>query len=160
MHSEYLRKLFLDNDLAEGRFKVDGRAISIGDIRVPMFVVSTTRDHVAPWRSVYQIHLLADSPVTFVLATGGHNGGIVSEPGHAHRSYRVATRRGEDTFVEAESWAATASQREGSWWLTWSDWLAQHSDGERDLSLNGGNGRLAPLPEPLCDAPGTYVHER
>lgn len=160
MHSEYLRKLFLNNDLAEGRFKVDGRAVSIGDIRTPMFVVSTTRDHVSPWHSVYRIHLLADSPVTYVLATGGHNGGIVSEPGHPHRSYQIATRDGDESFVEAESWAATAPKHEGSWWTAWTDWMATRSSGEREAGAMSGNGLGAPLPEPLCDAPGTYVHEK
>ena len=160
MHSEYLRSLFLNNDLAESRFKVGGRAVSIGDIRVPMFVVSTDRDHVSPWRSVHRIHLLADVPVTFVLATGGHNGGIVSEPGHPHRSYRIATRQSEENYIEADGWAATARRREGSWWPSWSEWLAGHSDSRmRNTGEAATNGARAPLPEPLCDAPGTYVLE-
>ena len=50
MHSEYLRKLFLDNDLAEGRFEADGRTISLADVRTQIFAVGTERDHVAPWR--------------------------------------------------------------------------------------------------------------
>ncbi len=33
MHSDYLRHLLLDNDLAEGRYQVDGRPISLADIR-------------------------------------------------------------------------------------------------------------------------------
>src|SRR4051794_25377972 len=92
MHVEYLRQLFLDNDLADGRFRVEGRPIALTDIRAPIFAVGTERDHVAPWSSAYKVHLLTDTDVTFLLTTGGHNAGIVSEPGQTGRSYRVRTR--------------------------------------------------------------------
>ena len=95
MHTEYLRRLFLDNDLAEGRYQVGGRKSALTDIRAPLFAVGTETDHVAPWRSVYKFHLLTDTEVTFVLTSGGHNAGIVSEPGHPHRHYRVATQTRE-----------------------------------------------------------------
>jgi polyhydroxyalkanoate synthase len=36
MHSEYLRRLFLDNELTQGRYEVDGRPIAISDVRVPV----------------------------------------------------------------------------------------------------------------------------
>jgi polyhydroxyalkanoate synthase len=71
MHSEYLRALFLDNDLAEGRFDVGGHPITVRDIRVPIFTVGTEQDHVAPWRSVFKLHFLTDSELTFVLTNGG-----------------------------------------------------------------------------------------
>ena len=61
MHSEYLRQLFLNNDLAEGRFRVGGRPIALTDLRAPIFAVGTEQDHVAPWRSAFKIHLLADA---------------------------------------------------------------------------------------------------
>ncbi len=163
MHSEYLRKLFLDNDLSEGRFTVDGKVISLGDIRAPLFVVSTTKDHVSPWQSVYRILQLTDAPVTFVLTNGGHNGGIVSAPGHPRRRYQIATRHNGERFVDPDSWAASAPMQQGSWWFGWSDWLSDHAaaTAEGVLTRNVTDGeRAESLPEPVCDAPGLYVHER
>lgn len=73
MHSEYLRRLLLRNDFATGRYVVGDRPVWFGDIRVPSFAGGTVPDHVAPWRSVYKIHLQASRDVTFVLTSGGHN---------------------------------------------------------------------------------------
>ena len=103
MHSQYLRSLFLKNDLAEGRFKVAGRPVALPDIRLPLFVVSTERDHVAPWRSVFKFHLLTETHVTFVLTNGGHNAGILSEPGHPHRHFRMAAREQGEPYIDPDS---------------------------------------------------------
>ncbi len=157
MHSEYLRSLFLNNDLAEGRFRVNGRAIALADIRVPIFAVGTETDHVAPWRSVYKINILSDADVTFLLTSGGHNAGVVSPPGLPHRSYQMATKLANGPFLDPDAWQATAPKSEGSWWLAWSEWLTAKSSGMVDppeiRQLGDGVG-------PLCNAPGTYVFQR
>lgn len=154
MHSEYLRKLFLHNDLAEGRYEAGGRPVSLGDVRVPLFAVGTVKDHVAPWRSVFKIHLLADTDVTFVLTSGGHNAGIVSEPGHPHRSYQLATRAHGERYLDPEKWQAVAPRQEGSWWPAWQRWLQGHSSGPAAPPPLGAADAGYP---PLADAPGTYV---
>ncbi|GIK87484.1 MAG: poly-beta-hydroxybutyrate polymerase [Betaproteobacteria bacterium] len=156
MHTEYLRRLFLDNDLAEGRYHAAGAPVALADLRRPTFAVGTETDHVAPWRSVYKLHLMTQAPLTFVLTNGGHNAGIVSAPGHPRRHYRIATQDADDRFEDPDTWAARARVHEGSWWPAWTAWLAAHS------------GRAVPPPRiarpadagaPLPDAPGSYVLE-
>ncbi len=154
MHSEYLRHLYLNNELAESRYPVAGKAVALSDVRAPIFCVGTTRDHVAPWRSVYKIHLLTDTDVTFLLTTGGHNAGIVSEPGRKRRSYQVATRSADGRFVAPEEWAANVPSREGSWWPEWVRWLDERSGKPVPSPAIGGGDEAF---TPICDAPGLYV---
>jgi polyhydroxyalkanoate synthase subunit PhaC len=154
MHSEYLRSLYLNNDLAEGRFKVDGRVVTVDDIRLPIFALGTERDHVAPWRSVFKFHLLADADVTFALTNGGHNAGVVSEPGHVHRHFRINLHRHGDRYIDPDTWLATNPVHEGSWWPAWAAWLAEKSGGPvAPPPLGQKDGKFAPLE----DAPGSYV---
>jgi polyhydroxyalkanoate synthase len=158
MHSEYLRGLFLENRLTAGRYAVEGRVIALKDLRIPMFIVGTETDHIAPWRSVYKTSLFTDNELTFVLTNGGHNAGIVSEPGHAGRHYGIATRNPGDRYVDPDTWALRAERQQGSWWPEWVRWLAAKSsrDQVRPPAMGAPKGGLPPL-EP---APGTYVLER
>jgi polyhydroxyalkanoate synthase len=157
MHSEYLRRLFLDNDLAEGRFRVGDKPIALSDIRVPIFAVGTERDHVAPWRSVYKSHLLSDTDITFLLTNGGHNAGIVSQPGRDHRHYRIATKRESDRYRDPETWFAETDPQRGSWWPAWTGWLDGQSGKAVAPPALGAPDKGYP---PIADAPGTYVHQR
>lgn len=159
MHSEYLRKLYLNNDLAEGRFLVDGKPIALKDLHLPIFSVSTERDHVSPWRSVYKIHWLTDCEITFVLTSGGHNVGIVNPPqtnADQGSSYRVASRGLGGEYIDPDSWLLASEQRRGSWWPQWQAWLAKHSSAKAPAApVSGGLGlKLADLE----NAPGRYVH--
>jgi len=154
MHSEYLRSLFLNNELAQGQFKVDGRSVSLHDIRIPIFAVSTEQDHVAPWRSVFKFHFLTDAETTFVLTSGGHNAGILSEPGHLNRQFRIASQRHGDQYVDPDTWLAVNSPREGSWWPAWISWLSERSGAPvAPPTLGRAGSKFAPLDA----APGRYV---
>ncbi|WP_262030921.1 PHA/PHB synthase family protein [Microvirga sp. Mcv34] len=154
MHADYLRQLFLNNDLAEGRFLVDERPIAIRDIRVPIFAVGTERDHVAPWRSAFKIHLLSDTDVTFLLTTGGHNAGIVADPSRTGGRFQVLTRSAAGHYLDPDTWTKIAPRFEGSWWPEWVRWLASRSGEPTAPPPMGAPAQGYPA---LCEAPGTYV---
>lgn len=150
MHGEYLNQFFLQNALADGDYLVEGQPVSLLDIRVPVFVVGTVRDTVSPWPSVYKIHRLTRTEVTFLLVSGGHNAGIVSEPGHPNRSYQIHTQPAEESVHSPTDWQASAEKREGSWWPAWDNWLAAYS----------GPMEAPPPILPGPPAPGEYVFKR
>ncbi|WP_461518961.1 PHA/PHB synthase family protein [Porticoccus sp.] len=154
MHAEYLRSLFLNNDLAEGHYLVSGQPVALSDIRVPIFTVSTKFDHVAPWTSVYKVCLYSDTDVTFLLTNGGHNTGIVNPPGNSKNSYQVSTFYDNAKYASPENWVQQASAKEGSWWPEWHQWLADHS-GEKTGPPTMGSPRCGY--RVLRDAPGQYV---
>jgi polyhydroxyalkanoate synthase len=154
MHSEYLRKLFLDNDLAEGRFEAGGGPVSLTDIRAPIFTVGTERDHVAPWRSTYKINLQTETEVTYVLASGGHNVGIVAEPGHPEHGYRIGRKTSDGHYHDPDWFLQEGQRKSGSWWPEWIAWLSERSSAP--VAPRSLGAVQIGLP-PLGDAPGTYV---
>jgi len=158
MHSEYLYRLFLDNELATNRFPVGGRLVRLSDIRVPMFVVGTESDHVAPWKSVYKVdNLVRSDDFTFLLTAGGHNAGIVCGPVNPRRHYRIKTRRLADPHLAPEDWMEAATKHDGSWWPALHRWLAQHSGGRIKAPAMGAPRKGYRVVE---DAPGQYVRQR
>ncbi len=159
MHSQYLRQLYLNNALALGEFSADGRRVDLKTIAVPMFVVGTETDHVAPWKSVYKARgLTRSADYTFLLTSGGHNAGIVSGPTHPRRRYRVRTWSDGTQSLSPEAWIETTEARSGSWWPIWEQWLAQHSDPVQVAPPPMGDA-AAGYPS-QGDAPGEYILQK
>ena len=156
MHHEYLRKMYLDNELALGHYEVNGRKVSLSDIEAPMFVVGTQTDHVAPWKSVYKLHQLTNDELTFLLTSGGHNAGIISGPSHPRRSYQVHTRKPRDKYICAETWQDSMDSNQGSWWPVWNQWLDQQMSEQRKPPRTGNAAKGY---KAIKDAPGEYVLE-
>ncbi len=153
MHHDYLVALYLKNALAHGRYMAGGEPVSLNDLRMPIFLVGTERDHVSPWRSVYKLHLLSDAEITFALTSGGHNAGIVSPPDHPRRRHAIATRPERGEWVSPDDWLKQAKRRQGSWWPAWQAWLAARSSAPV-------KARPIATASALCDAPGEYVMQR
>jgi polyhydroxyalkanoate synthase len=129
MHNEYLDHFFLNNSLSTGYFELNGHGIALMDIHSPLLVVGTARDTVSPWKSVYKIQLLTNVETTFILTSGGHNAGIVSEPGHPNKSYQKCFSPKDHGWMSPKVFLEKATQSQGSWWPEMSEWLAKHSSG-------------------------------
>ena len=156
--SKYLRRLFLRQRPRRRALPCERTTYGAQPISACRSSPSATEtDHVAPWRSVYKIHLITDTEVTFVLTRGGHNAGIVSEPGHEGRHYRISYRAADAPYVDPKTWYAQTQIEEGSWWPAWLSWLDRQSPGRTLRPSLGAPGKGY---RPLEDAPGMYVLER
>jgi len=156
MHTDYLHQLYLNNDLAEGRYVANGEQLELSDIRLPMFVVGTETDHVAPWRSVYKVgKLVRSTDYTFCLTSGGHNAGIISGPQHPKRRHRVHTSRSGARLLSPDKYLEKVEPLTGSWWPTWAKWLEERSSARKVEPPSMGAPKQGL--KPLGKAPGTYV---
>ncbi len=158
MHTEYLNRLYLNNELATNKLTLNGQLIRLTDISVPMFVVGTETDHVAPWPSVYKIgNLVRSDDYSFLLTSGGHNAGIIAGPVHPKRHFRLKTKRLKGAHIGTQEWLQTTEKQQGSWWPAWQQWLAAHSSSQTKPPPIGASRKGYKTIE---DAPGSYVRQR
>jgi polyhydroxyalkanoate synthase subunit PhaC len=152
MHSFYLRKMYQENKLVEpGGIELEGVKLDMSSIKVPMYVLSTREDHIAPWTSTYSVTQHVSGPTRFVLAASGHIAGVVNPPAANKYCFWTNTKKAKDPEV----WLATAKQEEGSWWTDWQKWVEKYA-GKKLPARQPGEGEL----KPIEDAPGSYVKVR
>jgi polyhydroxyalkanoate synthase len=144
MHSQFLRRCYLENALARGELSVDGTRIDLGRVETPLYVLGCERDHIAPWRTAYATTQLVGGERRFVLGSSGHIAGMVNPPGNPKAAYWVR----EETPADPDEWLRAAERHEGSWWEDWASWA----------SARGGERVVPPALPDGEPAPGRYVH--
>lgn len=153
MCNYYLKTFYKENRVASPKaLQIGDRAIDLGMVHAPFYVVGAAKDHICPWRSTFQTCRLIRGKVRFVLSEEGHITGIVNPPSQwSKKKYwaAAATRR-----RDADKWLRKQAPSKGSWWPDWIRWLGQRSG---PSVLPPGLGSQSH--PPLCPAPGTYVLE-
>ena len=152
MHRDFM-DLAIRNALTEaGESEMLGSKIDLGKVDTDSYVVAGIADHLCKWESCYQTTQLLGGESKFVLSTSGHIAAMVNPPGNPKASFQTASKNPAD----AQEWLSSASKVKGSWWDDYVEWLAERTGPERNKPTRMGSASH----EPICDAPGTYVHDR
>jgi polyhydroxyalkanoate synthase len=152
MHSFYLREFYQENRLVEpGAIELCGVPIDLRKVRLPVYLLSTREDHIAPWASTYAATQIYRGKTTFVLAGSGHIAGVINPP--SVQKYGFWTN--PELPPDPQDWLQAATHQPGSWWPHWRDWNAGYA-GKLVPARQPGDGKLAPLE----DAPGSYARVR
>lgn len=147
----YLEQIYLRNGLREpGGLTLKGVDIDITKIKTPCFVLATTEDHIAPWRSIYPATDFLAGEVEFVLGGSGHIAGVINPPNERMKyGYRTS-----DTYpATPEEFLKTAQEHKGSWWPHWNNWLAAKETRKVPARKLATKGKFKSIEA----APGSYV---
>jgi polyhydroxyalkanoate synthase len=159
MYTWYLRNMYLENNLRiPGKLVCCGVPVDLGRIRVPAYVFAAIEDHIVPWKAAYASARLLPGDgkhgVKFVLGASGHIAGSINPPSKNRRSYWIGPKGALP--ANSEAWLNSATEKPGSWWTDWNEWLAQFAGGEKPAPKGYGSAKYRPI-EP---APGRYVKEK
>lgn len=153
MYCWYLRHMYLQNELRQpGRLVCLDVPVDVGEIGVPTYLYASREDHIVPWQGAYESTQLLSGPLRFVLGASGHIAGVINPPAKGKRSHWL----GEQLPEDADEWFAQASERPGSWWPDWAQWLSAFAGETRPAPRRAGSDDYPPI-EP---APGRYVKEK
>jgi len=152
MHSFYVRNMYQRNLLrVPGGITLADVPIDLGKIKTPVYFLSASEDHIAPWTSTYAGTQLVGGPVRFVLSGSGHIAGVINPASSDKYGYWTNPK----TPPNPDDWLKDAVKQEGSWWPDWLDWLKPNA-GPQVPARKPGGGKL----KPIEDAPGSYVKMR
>ena len=148
-HNFYLSEFYGKNALAEGEMELDGVALDMRKVSLPVYELAAREDHIAPSASVFQGSRMFGGPVEFVLAGSGHIAGVVNPPNPEKIKYQHWTGPFEGRDIE--HWLKNAQEHPGSWWPHWIKWLTAKSGSKVPAREPGAKLKVIEY------APGSYV---
>lgn len=151
----YFRNTYLENKLCKpNALTCCGVPIDMRKVNIPAFIYASREDHIVPWQSAFATLSLFSGENTFVLGASGHIAGVINPPAKNKRSYWVGTKQSKTQ--DPEKWERSATEKPGSWWPTWVEWLAEHSGKRVRAPKQLGRAPFNVVEE----APGSYVKVR
>ena len=144
-HKTYLTDFYNMNALSRGTFKVFGEPVSMGDIKIPVFIQASRSDHICPWHSIYKGAQNFGGKVQFTLAGSGHIAGVINHPDAQKYQHWV---NGE-LPKNPGRWLSGAEELPGSWRTSWWQWLSPRTGKKVDA--------IRPKNHKLGSAPGQYA---
>jgi class II poly(R)-hydroxyalkanoic acid synthase len=152
MHRDFM-ELAISNGLTRaGDATMLGSSLDLSEVDVDTYVVAGIADHLCKWESCYRTTQLLGGDTRFVLSTSGHIAAMVNPPGNPKASFQTASGSPES----AQAWLENATKVRGSWWDDYVAWLGDRCGPTRSKPRRHGSAAY----EPVCPAPGTYVHDR
>ena len=151
----YFRNTYLENKLCQpNALRCCDVSIDVRKVNIPAFIYASREDHIVPWRSAFSTLSLFTGDNTFVLGASGHIAGVINPPVKNKRSYWVSSANAD--MRDPDKWDQQATEKPGSWWPTWVEWLSAHSGKRVRASKQVGRAPYKAVEE----APGSYVKVR
>ena len=148
----YMTNTYQENNLIkDGAVEIDGVPIELSKITTPSYFLATIADHIVLWKSSYQGAKIFSGPTRFVLAGSGHLAGVINSVDHGKYPHWV----NDELPDSAEHWFEGATQKEGSWWTDWNNWILPQSGNQVNARKQGSKKFMS-----IEAAPGSYVKKR
>ncbi|MBP9752253.1 MAG: alpha/beta fold hydrolase [Proteobacteria bacterium] len=136
MHIDYLEKFFYKNQLYRGVYHYNGEKLSFKNLKIPIFVLMTEKDHIVPKESSLGLQKF-NIDATYVLGGSGHIAGVINPPEQKKYHYQVLNQNN-----------GTNIKKDFSWWDEWYKWLKPKLGEKIKMDNNF---------EPIDTAPGLYA---
>jgi len=152
LHSDFLDIIATGALTIPGDVNVCGTDLDLSAVDHDLFLIGGLTDHLTPWNACYRTTRIMGGQKEFLLVGSGHIQSLVASPDNPKNRYFTNT----EIPKTARAWLEGATEVPGTWWPHWSEWIRTRSGTQKKAPARIGSK----IHEPLCDAPGTYVHEK